>query len=62
MDSSLKEEHLKLIKKSLYRLNQLIDAIDKAKCAAIDCIESDIRRQDLTAKLLAIKGSYFPGR
>lgn len=62
MESPLKEEHLKLINKSLYRLNQLIEAIEKAKCAGIDCVEADIRRQDLTAKLLAIKGSYFPGR
>ena len=58
----LKESDLKAINKSLYLLNELIGHIEKAKCAGIDCSEADLRREDMTQKLLAIKNAYFPGR
>ncbi|NBS69655.1 hypothetical protein EBT31_12185 [bacterium] len=62
MESPLKESDLKTINKSLYLLNELIEAIEKAECAGIDCTEQKLRRDDLTQKLLAIKNAYFPGR
>lgn len=58
----LKDADLKAINKSLYLLNELIGHIDKAKCAGIDCTEADLRREDMTQKLMAIKTAYFPGR
>lgn len=58
----LKDADLKNINKSLYLLNEMISHIDKARCAGIDCDEADMRREDMTQKLLAIKTAYFPGR
>lgn len=62
MDSPLKDADLRHINKALYQLNDLISSIDKAKCAGVDCTESDLRREDLTQKLMAIKAAYFPGK
>jgi len=62
MDSPLKETDLRNINKALYQLNELIGAIDKAKCAGVDCTEADMRREDLHAKLMSIKAAYFPGK
>lgn len=62
LESPLKEADLKAINKSLYLLNELITHIEKAKCAGIDCTEADLRREDMTQKLMAIKQAYFPGR
>jgi hypothetical protein len=62
LESPLKEADLKAINKSLYLLNELITHIEKAKCAGIDCAEADLRREDMTQKLMAIKQAYFPGR
>jgi hypothetical protein len=58
----LKDADLKNINKSLYLLNEMISHIEKARCAGIDCDEADLRREDMTQKLLAIKTAYFPGR
>lgn len=58
----LKDADLKAINKSLYLLNEMIGHIDKAKCAGIDCSEADLRRQDMTEKLMTIKSTYFPGK
>lgn len=62
LESPLKDSDLKAINKSLYLLNELISHIEKAKCAGIDCTEADLRREDMTQKLMAIKATYFPGR
>jgi hypothetical protein len=58
----LKDADLKHINKALYLLNEMIGHIEKAKCAGIDCEEADLRREDMTQKLMAIKTAYFPGR
>lgn len=58
----LKDADLKHINKALYLLNEMIGHIEKAKCAGIDCAEADLRREDMTQKLMAIKQAYFPGR
>ena len=58
----LKDADLKHINKALYLLNEMITHIEKAKCAGIDCDEADLRREDMTQKLMAIKTAYFPGR
>lgn len=58
----LKDADLKAINKSLYLLNEMISHIEKAKCAGIDCSEADLRREDMTEKLMAIKATYFPGK
>lgn len=58
----LKDADLKHINKALYLLNEMITHIEKAKCAGIDCEEADLRREDMTQKLLAIKTAYFPGK
>jgi hypothetical protein len=58
----LKDADLKHINKALYLLNEMITHIEKAKCAGIDCEEADLRREDMTQKLMAVKSAYFPGR
>jgi hypothetical protein len=58
----LKDADLKHINKALYLLNEMITHIEKAKCAGIDCEEADLRREDMTQKLMAVKTAYFPGR
>jgi hypothetical protein len=58
----LKDADLKHINKALYLLNEMITHIEKAKCAGIDCEEADLRREDMTQKLMAVKSVYFPGR
>lgn len=58
----LKDADLKHINKALYLLNEMITHIEKAKCAGIDCEEADLRRRDMTEKLMAIKTAYFPGK
>lgn len=58
----LKDADLKHINKALYLLNEMITHIEKAKCAGIDCDEADLRREDMTQKLMAVKSAYFPGR
>jgi hypothetical protein len=58
----LKDSDLKHINKALYLLNEMITHIEKAKCAGIDCEEADLRREDMTQKLMAVKSAYFPGR
>jgi hypothetical protein len=58
----LKDADLKHINKALYLLNEMIGHIEKAKCAGIDCEEADLRREDMTQKLMAVKTAYFPGR
>jgi hypothetical protein len=58
----LKDADLKSINKQLYLLNEMIGHIEKAKCAGINCDEADLRREDMTQKLMAIKTAYFPGR
>ena len=58
----LKDADLKHINKALYLLNELITHREKAKCAGIDCEEADLRREDMTQKLMAVKSAYFPGR
>ena len=58
----LKDADLKHINKALYLLNEMITHIEKAKCAGIDCEEADLRREDMTQKLMAVKTVYFPGR
>ena len=58
----LKDADLKHINKALYLLNEMIGHIEKAKCAGIDCEEADLRREDMTQKLMAVKSVYFPGR
>ena len=58
----LKDADLKHINKALYLLNEMITHIEKAQCAGIDCEEADLRREDMTQKLMAVKSAYFPGR
>jgi hypothetical protein len=58
----LKDADLKHFNKALYLLNEMITNIEKAKCAGIDCEEADLRREDMTQKLMAVKTAYFPGR
>ena len=58
----LKDADLKHINKALYLLNEMIGHIERAKCAGIDCEEADLRREDMTQKLMAVKTAYFPGR
>jgi len=58
----LKDADLKHINKALYLLNEMITHIEKARCAGIDCEEADLRREDMTQKLMAVKSAYFPGR
>lgn len=62
MDSPLKDADLRNINRALYELNELIDQLDKAERAGIDCTECRLRRDDLVAKLSAVKNEYFPGR
>lgn len=62
MDSPLKDTDLRTINKALYQLNELIGALDKAESCGIECQEARMRRDDLHAKLMAIKGTYFPGK
>lgn len=62
MDSPLKDTDLRNINKALYKLNDMIPAIDKAETCGIDCMEIKIRRDDMVAKLNALKSAYFPGK
>ncbi len=40
----------------------MLTAIDKAEQCGIDCVELKLRRDDMLAKLNAIKSAYFPGK
>ena len=62
MESPLKDHDLRQINKGLYMLNDMIGAIDKAESCGIDCMEVKIRREDMLAKLTALKSAYFPGK
>lgn len=62
MESPLKDHDLRQINKGIYMLNDLLTAIDKAESCGIDCMEVKIRREDMLAKLMAVKAAYFPGR
>lgn len=62
MDSPLKDIDLRNINKALYKLNDMISAIDKAETCGIDCMEIKIRRDDMVAKLNSLKSAYFPGK
>lgn len=62
MNGPLKDSDLKSINRALYQLNELLDKLEKAKCAGIECTENELRRQDLHAKLMAVKTAYFPGK
>lgn len=62
MESPLKEADLRNINKALYILNDMLTAIDKAEQCGIDCVELKLRRDDMLAKLNAIKSAYFPGK
>ena len=48
--------------KALYQLNDMLIPIDKAESCGIDCQEVKLRRDDMVAKLTALKAAYFPGR
>jgi len=62
MDSPLKDSDLRSMNKALYQLNDMIIPIDKAESCGIDCQEVKLRRDDMVAKLTALKAAYFPGR
>ncbi len=62
MDNPLKDHDLRQINKALYMLNDMIGAIEKAESCGIDCMEVKIRREDMQAKMMAIKAAYFPGK
>jgi hypothetical protein len=62
VDNPLKDHDLRQINKALYMLNDMITAIDKAESCGIDCMEVKIRREDMLAKMMAIKSAYFPGK
>jgi hypothetical protein len=62
MESPLKDHDLRQINKGMYLLNDMISAIDKAEYCGIDCMEVKIRREDMLAKLTALKAAYFPGK
>jgi hypothetical protein len=62
MESPLKDHDLRQINKGMYLLNDMISAIDKAESCGIDCMEVKIRREDMLAKLTALKAAYFPGK
>lgn len=51
---------LKQLNTSLYVLNQLVEAIEKAKRAGVDCSQVEQMRTDLYEQASRIKREYFP--